>query len=358
YTPLDLAWAEEDHWLSGHQGKVLETVGKMDGFFYLDFHTGWTQVEFMLALSPAVDPKGTSDPQGCPDDAIAYDIMVTELGMYGSIEVEECVTRVGDIDTYTYAVTNIDFLYNGCGLCLFAVPKPLGLATLSHSEAAPWLYSLYPFAWVWRMPIGSCGILPGESAIFSVSVPGPTTDTNVVGVVSACGTVSPDGVYHPPEIAPIRTTGPGEPDEGCPDLTVHYVDQYCHCDPIEGNCALTVWVDVENIGTAAVTDPFDIVLRSLDYLPANIGQTYTPPPVLAPGDIWCVQLMISIPMGGELCPTSYEIYVDPEFVPDGFIKECNETNNSFIGSIDCYCEERGACCLPDGSCAELTADEC
>ncbi|MFC2083058.1 CARDB domain-containing protein [Candidatus Bipolaricaulota bacterium] len=363
YSPIDLAWAEEDHWASGHQGKVLETVGKMDDLFYLDFQGGWTLVEFMLALSPVTDPDGTSAPGECPDDAVAYDVMITELGGYGSIQVEECVTRAGDIDTYTYTVTNLDFLYNGCGLCLFAVPKPLGMATLAHSEAVPWLYSLFPPAWVWRLPIGSCGILPGESAVFSVSVPGPTTDTFVVGVVGSCGSLSADGVYHPGELVPIKTTGPGEPnqDEGCPDLTVRYVDQYCRCDPIEGNCALTVWVDVVNIGTEAVTDPFDIVLRSLDYLPANVGQTYTLPPVLAPGDIWPVELLISFPMSGELCPTSYEAYVDPEFVPNGFIKECDETNNNLLGSIDCYCEEEqevGACCFADGSCAEVTAEVC
>ncbi|MCK5246656.1 hypothetical protein KAR02_07140, partial [Candidatus Bipolaricaulota bacterium] len=276
YTPIDLAWAEEDFWASGHQGKVLETVGKMDGFFYLDFHAGWKQVEFMLALSPVVDPAGTSDPRGCPDDAIAYDVMVTELGTYGSIQVEECVTRVGDIDTYTYTVTNIDYLYNGCGLCLFAVPKPLGLATLSHSEAAPWLYSLYPVAWVWRLPIGSCGILPGESAVFSVSVPGPTTDTLVVGVVSSCITMSTDGVYHPAAVIPVRTTGPGEPDE----------DGACCFD--DGTCAELTAEECKSQGG--------------------------------------IEFHAGLSCDAVQCPP-------PE-------------------------EERGACCFDDGTCAELTAEEC
>lgn len=229
YTPIDLAWAEEDHWLSGNQGKVLETLGKMDRGFYLDFQSGWTLVEFMLALSPVEDPDGTSDPGECPEDAVAYDVMIADLGRYGSVQVDECVTRSDDVDTYTYTVTNIDFVYNGCGLCFFAVPKPMGLATLAHSEAVPWLYSVYPTAWTWRLPVGSCGIQPGESAVFSVSVPGPTIDTLVTGGIGTCVTISASGIYIRSEFFDVRTTGPGEPDESgaccfadgmCAELTV------------------------------------------------------------------------------------------------------------------------------------------
>ena len=265
YTPIGLACAEEDHWLAGHQGKVLETVGKMDGFFYLNFHSGWTQVECMLALSPAIDPDGMSNPEGCPDDAIAYDIMVTALGTYGSIEVEECVTRVGDIDTYTYTVTNIDFLYNGCGLCMYHVPKPLGLATLSHSEAVPWLYSLYPTAWVWRLPVGSCGILPGQSAIFSVSVPGPTSDVLVLGSAGCCQQSVPDeGCPMILSRFPIRTTGPGEPDEGCPDLIVEITSMVCRDIGMAApQNEVTIEALVTNIGTETVTYPIYVKAKSV-----------------------------------------------------------------------------------------------
>lgn len=360
-APIDLAWSSEDYWLVGNQGKVLETVGKMDDVFYLDYQSGWERVEFMLALSPADDPHGTSDPNECPDNAIAYDVFITEIGDTGSVEVEECVTRTDDVDTYTYTVTNIDFLYNGCGLCLFAIPKPVTLATLTHSESVPWLYSLYPSAWVWRLPLGSCGILPGESAVFSVSVPGPTSDSLVIGVIGSCATFSPSGVYQPSELAGIRTTGPADPDEesGCPDLAVRYLDQSCQCDPIDGVCTLRVWVDVVNVGTETILVPFDISLTSLGH-PGGDTQTYIVPPIFAPGDVWPVQLSYTFSMGGELCPMDYVVTVDPSPAPDGVIAECDESNNSYFGSIDCFCDEqeRGACCLPDGSCVEITSAEC
>jgi len=353
-TPIDLAWAAEDRWKEGIQGQVFETAGKMDELFVLDFAGDWTAVEFMLALSPRTDPPGTTDPGPCAEDAVAYDVNVTSLGDHGSIQVEECVTREGTVDTYTYTVTNIDFLYEGCGVCMFAVPKPLALGTLGHSEAVPWLYSLYPGAWAWRLPAGSCGLLPGDSAEFSVSVPGPTTDTAVVGGIATCVTIAPDGSVSLARKYAIDTTGPGE---GCPDLIVRITDQACQCDPIDGICSLTVWAEVVNVGTAPATDAFEVVLRSLDH-PANIGESYTPPPSLAPGGAWPVKLTISFPMGPPLCPTGFEVYVDAPFVPDGFVKECDETNNSAQGSADCFCEERGACCLPDGSCAEVVEAAC
>ena len=204
----------------------------------------------MLARSPADDPVGTSTLNGCPDNAVAYDVSTTQIGESGSVEVEECVTRAGDVDTYTYTVMNMDFLYNSCGFCPLAVPQPVTLATLTHSEGRPVaVVSHYPSAWVWRLPLGSCGITPGESAMFSVSVPGPTSDRVVMGVIASCVPLSPSGVYQPSELAGIRTTGPDE-ENGCADLGIRYLDQSCQCDPIDGVCTLRVWVDVLNIGSA------------------------------------------------------------------------------------------------------------
>ncbi len=70
YTPIDLAWAEEARWVEGHQGKVLETVGKMDDLFYLEYRGEWARVEFMLALSPTniAGAAGPGDPDGEPDN--------------------------------------------------------------------------------------------------------------------------------------------------------------------------------------------------------------------------------------------------------------------------------------------------
>jgi|GEM_PF-853229 len=359
YTPVDLAWSEEDYWLSGNQGQVLETIARMDGYMLVDYQGSWTAVECMLALSPIQEFDGTSTPEDCPDDALAYDLMITELGDSGSVQIEECVTREGGVDTYTWTVTNIDFLYNGCGLCLFAIPKPISLAALLHAEPAGWLYSEYAMAWVWRLPLGSCGLLPGDSAVFEVSVPGPTVDQIILGAISTCATVSASGVVTPGEIISVRTTGPGLSDDGCPDLALRILDESCVCDPIDGVCQLRVWVDVANIGSEAVTDPFDVILTSPDH-PGGDVETYTLPPALDPGDIWSTILTLNFPMGGELCPTDYVVLVDPGVAP-GSIAECDEDNNIYFGSIDCYCgeqEEREACCLPDGSCINTTAPDC
>jgi len=359
YTPVDLAWSEEDYWLSGNQGQVLETIAKMDGYLYVDYEGRWTPVECMLSLSPTEEFDGTSEPGECPEDAIAYDVMITELGDYGSVQVEECVTREGSVDTYTWTVTNIDFLYNGCGLCLFAIPKPISLGALTHTEPGGWLYSQYPMAWAWRLPLGSCGLLPGDSAVFEVSVPGPTVDVPILGVVSTCAIVLPDGSVRPGELLVVQTTGPGVSEEGCPDLALRILDESCVCDPIDAACQLSVWVDVVNIGTEAVTDPFDLILTSPDH-PGGDAETYTPPPNFEPGDIWSAMLTMYFPMGGELCPTDYVVVVDPGVAP-GSIVECDEDNNIYFGSIDCYCgqqERYGACCYPDGSCMNTTAIEC
>ena len=226
-TPLDLAWAREDRWEPGVQGQVLETVGRMEDRFWIDYVGAWTLVEFMLALSPVIDGSGTSEPAPCPPDAIAYDVIVTTLFDYGSIEVEECVTREGGVDTYTYTVTNIDFLYDGCGICLFAVPKPVTLWAIGHTENAPWLYSEFPPAWVWRLPPGHCGILPGESAVFSVSVPGPTIDTAVTGAIVFCRTRNPARLLRIARELLIHTTRPGE---GFPAPVGPLKEQRCRCD--------------------------------------------------------------------------------------------------------------------------------
>ncbi|MBU1050127.1 hypothetical protein KKG90_08920 [Candidatus Bipolaricaulota bacterium] len=357
YTPVDLTWSDEDRWAEGHQGKVLETVGRTGAAFEIEYRGDWTAVECMIALSPLEELPATSVRTPCADDAIAYDLTVTALGSEGSIQIEECVTPDGDIDTYEYTVTNINYLHNGCGLCLFGVPKPVTLGAIAHDQPGCWLYSEYPSAWVWRLALGSCGILPGESAVFSVSVPGPTVDVAVIGGVAGCPTIDASGAVRSARSYAVETTGPAEPEEPCPDLTVRFLDHACVCDPIDGTCMLTVWADVVNIGTGPVVDAFDVVLRSDDHT-GNGYLTYTPPPPLTPGDVWTVELHFFFDMGGELCPSSYEIYVDPPFVPGGFVQECDEDNNNYIGSIDCFCDETWACCLPDGSCAELSEVAC
>ncbi|MBU0595889.1 hypothetical protein KJ567_04310, partial [Candidatus Bipolaricaulota bacterium] len=131
YTPVYFAWAEEDRWASGHQGKVLETIGKMDPQFFVEYRGDWELVEFMLALSPTEEHEIGSQEHICPEDAIAYHVTTTAT-RYGDVQVEECVLRDGDYDTYIWIVTNISYVADGCGLCSYIVPNPLPLPTVSH----------------------------------------------------------------------------------------------------------------------------------------------------------------------------------------------------------------------------------
>ena len=205
YTPLDFAWAQEDSWKPGHQGQVLETVGKMENRFYLDFQGNWTPVEFMLALSPIED--------------------------------------------------------------------------------------------------------------------------------EADGTTA-----------------------GCPDLTIHVLDESCVYDPRAQAYNITVWAEVVNVGTQPVTEPFLVVLNSTTHLGGAV-QLIPVPPVFNPGDVIPITMSFLTtpnPAGGPPCPLEYVIEVDARDNVD----ECDEDNNTAWGEVCCDGGSLGACCLPDGTCAELTASEC
>jgi len=343
YTPVDLAWAEEDRWEPGYQGQVLETAAMMnDDGMHIDYRGMWTPVEFMLALSPIEQRSGgpTSE-QGCPPDAIAYDVTVSPLiypmtdRQVGSVRIEECVTREGEIDTYTYTVTNIDYLTpDGCGLCLFLIHVPLALPIVSHSEPLPWLFSGFPGLWAWRTPLGDCGLLPGESVTLSVSVPGPTIDGYVPGAVAPCVSPSPppdgDGLVLTPLLA-IRTTGPSEegedggPDEepGCPDLTVIRVEAVCSLDRER---TVTVAAVIKNIGDEPTTVTTWAHLSSS----THPGADWASVPPLDPGEEIVVHLSFSFSFNYPPCG-DFTVDVDPF----NNIKECNESNNDMDGSFCC-----------------------
>ncbi len=349
FKPLDFAWANEDRWEPGHQGQVLETVGVMEDRFYIEFQGNWVPVEFMLALSPIIEHEVETEEHGCPEDAIAYDVTTTMLGRYGSVRIEECVLREGDADIYFWTVTNIDFVKDGCGICFFRIPNP-GLAEISHGETAPWIFTSAWGSWIWWLPMGGCGLQPGQSAVFMIVVPGPTTDTWVNASIGQCqppiGTVA--------QLFSAQTTGPGLPDDGCPDLVIRILDESCVYDTRAQEYELTVWGEVENIGTEPVTSLFDVRLASTSH-PGNDTTTVLPP--VLPGGTVPVTLSFTVPpepTGGAPCPMTYELRVDSGSVID----ECNELNNLAIGDICCESGSIGACCLPDGSCVSLTAAEC
>jgi len=348
YTPLDFAWAKEDRWEPGHQGQVLETVGNTEDRFYIEFLGDWVPVEFMLALSPVVEHDVRTERRTCPDDAIAYDVTTTTLGDYGEIQIEECVTREGDIDVYTWTVTNISFLKDGCGLCVFRIPNP-GLPTVAHGELPPWNFTSACGFWVWWLPGGSCGLQPGQSAVFSVSVAGPTIDTWIIGNVGPCKPT--------PGIAPrlfrVETTGPGGPDDDvpddrCPDLVIRVLDESCVYDTMTQAYQLTVWAEVVNIGSEAVTSLFDVLLTGTSHPGSDTTTVVAPVP--PGGGTVPVTLSFSVPpepTGAAPCPINYELLVDSGYD----IGECNESNNLTYGDV---------CCLgqPDDEeyCPDLTVE--
>lgn len=335
YTPLDFAWAKEDRWEEGHQGQVLETVGKMDDRFYVETATGWVPVEFMLALSPRIERNVETEEYGCPPDAIAYDVTVTSLGDYGQIQIEECVIREGDIDIYFWIVTNLSFMKDGCGLCAFRIPNP-GLAAVGHLELPPWNFMSGFGSWIWWLPTGSCGLMPGQTSVFMVAVPGPTIDSWVTGAVAPCQQL----IGTPPMMFRVETTGPGGPDDDpggrCPDLMIRVLDESCVYDTLSGMYEMTIWADVLNLGSAPVTSPFDVLLTGTSH-PGNDTVTITVPPVLPPGGSVPVTLSFTTPpdpTGGAPCPLFYEVMVDSGFAID----ECDEANNLVYGNICCLGE--------------------
>ena len=357
YTPVDLAWSEENRVLPGHQGKVLETVAMMDERFYIDYRFGWTPVEFMLALSPAEEPAFQSTEYSCAEDALAYHVTTEELAEFGSIQVEECVIRQGSYDTYYWIVTNIDFEWMGCGLCYFGIMNS-GNVSVAHSGPPFWTFTETGMIWYWMAPTGSCGIQPGQTAVFSVTVPGPTVDVWVPAAVMACSPIIPVGPREAPPLFFFRHTAPGEPGD-CPDLAVEWRDDGCYYNRDTGMYHLTVWATVRNVGTAPVTSSFDVRLTSPDQ-PGSHTLTYTVPPNFPPGGTWDVELTFAFPPADPLCPVGYRVVVDPLPAPNGVIVECNESNNVLAGTVDCDCDsgEYGGCCYPDGSCVNTTETDC
>ena len=171
HTPVDLEWAEEDRFRPGNQGRVLETLTRETGQLEFDCRTGWTPVEFMLALSPVDTPDFRGMEYGCPPDAIANHVTLNSTP-HGDIEIEECVLREGDPDIYAWIVTNISFVWNGCGVCMLGVSNG-GLHAVDQSGPSMWTFMETPGAWFWRAPLGSCGFELGAKAVFLAVVPGP-----------------------------------------------------------------------------------------------------------------------------------------------------------------------------------------
>jgi len=352
-TPVDFAWSAEDRWEPGLQGQVLETIGRMDDRFYVEFRGDWTPVEILLALSPWDRPGIDDTPYSCPPDALAYDVTTTTTP-HGTVEVEECVEREGDVDKYTWTVTNIDYLVDGCGICMFAVPNH-GLPILAHDEPAGVAFTASPWALRWFAHLGSCGILPGDSGVFSASFPAPTVDVPVPAAVGGCITPAPCALSTI-EVDGIRTTGPAVL-EDCPDLVVTIDDVSCVYEPKAGapmtTYVLTVWTTVTNVGGLPVTVPTAVELEGLGPF-AGVVDGFPAPP-LAPGASHPVTLQITVTSDVPPCPLGFVVRADA--LND--VVECDEDNAVFdetccTGPSD----EIGACCLPTGACIDVPESEC
>ncbi len=337
-TPIDLAWAEEDRWLDGTQGQVLETVGRMGDVFQLELRGQWTPVEFMLALSPVRETEASGEPEPCAPNAIAYDV-TENTTPYGRVRIAECVTRetvIGGptLDTYTYSVTNIDFLYNSCGVCLFSIPNSSGLATVAMTGPSLWMVHAGWGGWWWKAPSSSCGILPGQTGVFSVTVVGPTSDMLVSGFISGCtGIPVPTLAAVAPPLYGIRTTGPGKwvpddedhPDENCPDLTIEIKSVECTRTPTGGGIEFKVIATITNIGGETAASTF-VRFESSEGDDSDII------PSLDPGEFTHSSFALSfIANRPPDCPLEFTIEVDPYHN----VTECDETNNVVEDSVNC-----------------------
>jgi len=330
FTPVDFAWSKENRFEPGHQGIVLDTVAMMDDRFYVDFFD-WVPVEFMLALSPVHERGYGASDYACPDDAIAYHDQTYSVGDLGELRIEECVLRDGPEDTYIYIITNISILYGGCGLCSFSIPNP-GLPTLAHSEPPPSLFSALPNLWHWWVPTGSCGLMPGQTAVVSVTVPGPTIDTWVDAPIGFCAATWSFG--SAPVLITVQTTGPsiGE----CPDLVVENPVADCTYNPSTQEYDVTVTADIANIGAVPAEAPFVVSLKDTLNHMVYVGI----PDDLADGGSYNVTFEYSfsaIDLPAEACPLLFVIIVDSS----DQVEECDEENNMAEGETCCSHEPNG-----------------
>jgi len=354
YTPVDFAWSEEDRFEPGNQGRILETVAMQDDFLYVDYRMGFTYVECMLALSPIDHPDFVSMHYNCPDDALAYHV-TENTTPHGTIRVEECVIREGDYDIYVWIVTNIDFLWDGCGVCTFGVANS-GISAVSHSGPPFWNYTQTPWGWFWTAPPWSCGFEKNQTAVFAVIVPGPTMDAWVPAMVRACG---PPMSPRVPSYG-VRTTGPLEIDLGdCPDIELRVDDHSCSTEP-DGSLKITVWPsEIENVGGAPVTTAFTVVAFAPGYSGSTGVNILGPDLPFNPGDVIALPSMVFTIPAGEVpdppCPIGIRVVADSSFAVD----ECGrEANNTVDFDECCTGLQRGACCFPDGTCLEMTGPDC
>lgn len=153
------------------------------------------------------------EPIPCPKDHIFYDTSIQEVVPGEYIQIEECVTRDGMTDTYTYTVTNQSHF----ALCSFHLQNLIGGAPSSWSSPNGWNYATTPSELTWScLPVTQYGIAQNGVRQFSISVLNTTyVEMPLTANLHLCDS--------PPESLSVETTGPGKassPVIGCPDLKV------------------------------------------------------------------------------------------------------------------------------------------
>jgi hypothetical protein len=336
---IDLAWAQYSPFEVGIHGQFLETQAKETDALYLNYLPRWVKVECMLALSPITDPEG-GDPGPNPVDpcdTYTTDLPSIAVPSAASVTIEECVTHSpdGKVDTYCYTVTNNGYLSStGCGLCGFFTPNADGVSTVGTTGPFSWNVTWNMTGWWWQAPLGDCGIMPGETATFCLSVVGPTTDNLVSGQV-ALECVSQQGTWYP-----VDTTGPFA---ACPDLTIKITSKTCACRWNDAkqvyDCTVTIKAKVTNIGDGPA-GPFHV---SLDAPNCGWSDVYHVSGGLAAKAFRTITLTdtFACPELGCPCCTFY-VVADSEIDsqhPKGEVLECDEHNNVDSDQL---------CCRPDG----------
>ncbi len=316
--PIDLVDTSDDPFVRGAQGQVLDTLMRLGPDHWLVNYGGWKPLEFMLSLSPLREPSLGTPTGPCPENNIGYHV-VTVPTEYGTFTVEECVVRDGDRDLYIYTITNIDYLYEGCGLCHFFLPNFHGFSTLDQWGPDGWLFNVWG-DWSWTAPLGDCGILPGQMAEMGFAVPGPTEDTWQQAAVWSCAQTSPVTKLDPRPVKTVfRTTGPGpQEEEGCPDLVIRDLTA-CWRYSASQEMLIDVTAVVANIGTEQANTVWvclsaDSVTQSHYLGTINAGSSVTASTTINVGSA----------AGGVLFPINVTAFADCVYLVD----ECREDNNT------------------------------
>ncbi|MBU0596160.1 hypothetical protein KJ567_05710 [Candidatus Bipolaricaulota bacterium] len=261
-------------------------------------------------------PLTTAAP--CPDDAIAHHVEVVESAEYGDIQIETCLTREGELDTYTYTLTNLSFEYAGCGISEFGVDNEADTVTWSTEQPVGWTHVDRDGDWSWEAPSGDCGILVGESASCSITVSGPTTYASMAGY-AAGGPSDVAGIDRVPlAVEPI-----GVADPPCADLAFWIVSSRCDCEDIGKvrRCDVEVHANVRNDGNATARYP-------VVFLTTDVDDDFYILGILEPGAMTMVTLRADI---SSDCPSRFTVELDPYHQ----ILECDELNNTFKGTRCC-----------------------